>query len=132
MGECMNQIENDILGYKIVGILFLLIGMPLTIIGGVLIGAFFLYPLGTVIPEDQYIIVFEEEFTILATILGFGILLLIISFCSFSAEVIQEINKKKDLKRINNAGKISRNISINNKSEKELDSIMRKNILSER
>ena len=60
--------------------IFLVIGGCLTIIGGVLLGMFFLYPLANVIPEEQYIEVFEEEFTMLIAILGFGLLSLIIGF----------------------------------------------------
>lgn len=83
---------SSIAGCKIFGILFLIIGFPLTIIGGNLLGMFFLYPLGNIIPEEQYIAFFEEEFTVLVALFGFGIFFLIIGFIFVIVGIAEDYN----------------------------------------
>ena len=83
---------SSIAGCKIFGILFLIVGFPLTIIGGNLLGMFFLYPLGNVIPEEQYIAAYEEEFTVLVALLGFGIFFLILGLIFLAIGIAEDYN----------------------------------------
>lgn len=122
-------------GEKIFGMVFLIIGGCLTIIGGILLGMFFLYPLGNVVPEEQYIVAYEEEYLILATILGLGIFFLILGFILESIAISEEYKGYRVIDDRNNSNIIS-NLEITPKltdiSEKEIEDIMNKKIMSKK
>ena len=122
-------------GEKIFGMVFLIIGGCLTIIGGILLGMFFLYPLGNVVPEEQYIVAYEEEYLILATILGLGIFFLILGFILESIAISEEYKEYRVIDERNNSNIIS-NLEITPKltdiSEKEIEDIMNKKIMSKK
>ena len=127
---------SSIAGFKIFGILFLIVGFPLTIIGGNLLGMFFLYPLGNVVPEEQYIAFFEEEFTVLVALLGFGIFFLIIGLIFLMVGIAEDYNLRIQIKPSKNRESSKKNYTIIKEeigmNEQEIEKLMRKNILREK
>lgn len=122
-------------GEKIFGMMFLIIGSCLTIIGGILLGMFFMYPLGNVIPEEQYIVAYEEEFLILATILGLGIFFLILGFILESIAISEEYKGYRAKDETNNSILIKNRdsrLELTGINEKEIEGIMNKKIMSEK
>ncbi len=133
----MNLEENisSIVGCKIFGIVFLIIGFPLTVIGGNLLGMFFLYPLANV-SEDQLIEVFEEEFTAIVALLGFGIFFLIIGLMFLTIGIVEDYNLRIQTKPSKNRESSSKNYTIIKEeigmNEQEIEKLMKKNILREK
>ena len=116
--------------------IFLIVGFPLTIIFGVLLGMFFLYPLGNVIPEDQYIVVYKGEFMVLAGLLVLGMFILMGGMLILILEVAAVYNLRI-LRESNKSRERSKTIHMVLKeeigmSEQEIEKLMKKNILSEK
>ena len=126
---------SSIAGCKIFGILFLIVGFPLTIIGGNLLGMFFLYPLANV-SEDQLIEVFEEEFTAIVALLGFGIFFLIIGLIFLMIGIAEDYNLRIQTSPNKNRESSKKNYTILKEeigmNEQEIEKLMRKNILREK
>ena len=126
---------SSIAGCKIFGMLFLIVGFPLTIIGGNLLGMFFLYPLGNV-PEDQLIEIFEEEFTVIVALLGLGIIFLIIGLVFLAIGIAEDYNLRILTKPSKYGESNKKNYTIIKEeigmNEQEIEKLMRKNILREK
>jgi hypothetical protein len=61
-----------------IGIIIMIISSQITIIGGVLMGMFFMYPLGHVVPDEHYIDAFIEEYGAILSLIVLGVILLVV------------------------------------------------------